>query len=107
MHTPIPKEELVAGGIYRVSARSFGVAIWTGAAFRGARTKFESIFLDDEYHWDDGPPNGTATAYQRLGSLTVPAPFENTGYLALLEAADQVSYALGDLEMTIELEGKG
>ena len=55
----IPKDELVFGETYYCEARNFQYGMWDGEKFVYHRTKFGSVFVDSEYHWDDGAPHGT------------------------------------------------
>jgi hypothetical protein len=50
----IPKENLEVGMAYKVISRNLSIAIWNGATFLGLRQKFHSIFIENEYHYDDG-----------------------------------------------------
>lgn len=56
-------DELEEGAFYWVTGRNIRVAQWIttkkGLVFEGPRTKFNQVFLDAEYHWDEGPPFGT------------------------------------------------
>ena len=56
----IPKDELERGEWYILDARNISIGRWTGEAFEGIRTKFGQPFVDEENHWDEGPPHGTA-----------------------------------------------
>jgi hypothetical protein len=57
----LPKSEMIVGGVYRVDFRScHGVGVWDGRGFWALRTKFNDTYAFMEYHWDDGPPYGTA-----------------------------------------------
>ena len=49
----IPKDELVFGKTYYCEARNFEYGLWDGEKFVYYRTKFGSVFVDSEYHWDD------------------------------------------------------
>ncbi len=56
----IKKDALVIGTKYKLKARNLTEGVWLGDAFEGNRTKFGCTYLAKEYHWDDGPPFGTA-----------------------------------------------
>lgn len=101
----IPKNELIPGAIYRINARNFTIAIWTGAAFRGAREKFGHVYLFDEFSWEDGPPFGTATALERLGERVIPSPWESDTILALLEVSEILYYRYSTLDSAVAAAG--
>ena len=62
----LPKERLVIGTDYVCKARNFHVGKWNGKGFEYTRYKFGHTFQDVEYHWDDGPPYGTAKPLQAV-----------------------------------------
>lgn len=62
----IPKAECSLRSVYRLDSRNLSVGVFDGKGFIGIRTKFKQRFLDREYHWDDGPPHGTAKPLERL-----------------------------------------
>jgi hypothetical protein len=64
MHTP--KQDLVVGSWYFCKARNFKFGKWIGNCFEYQRTKFNSVFTDYEFHWDDGPPHGTVKPYYEV-----------------------------------------
>ena len=67
----LPLAECEDGAVYRMEARNFGVGVFvkvTGS-FIGIRTKFGKRFLDTEYHWDLGPPYGTARPHDKIGRV--------------------------------------
>ena len=54
--------ECVKGRLYKIRARNFRLGVYDGnEGFIGLREKFGSVFLDTEYHYDQGPPHGTVT----------------------------------------------
>ncbi len=55
----IPKDNLVIDVVYVCKARNFTTGTWNGKTFSYVRTKFGEEFIDEEDHWDDGPPHGT------------------------------------------------
>ena len=60
--TYIPIDQCVVGALYQVSARNFNIGIYRGGndnCFVGIREKFGKKRLDNEDHWDNGPPYGT------------------------------------------------
>ena len=62
----LKKEELEVGQAYEVTARNFGIAIWTGKDFAGLRHKFGDDFIDHETHWDDHTHFGTVRPLRKL-----------------------------------------
>jgi hypothetical protein len=62
----IKKEDLIEGCEYYCRARNFQVGRWNGKEFCYVRVKFGQYFMDKEYHWDDGPPNGTVQPIMRI-----------------------------------------
>lgn len=71
--------------LYRVAARNFRFGVFKpdcstdgfSAGFIGIRSKFSRRFLDVEYHWDQGPPYGTAKPVEDLGvSVPVEIPLD-------------------------------
>ena len=55
----ISRDDMIIGGIYRISSRNLSVGAWDGTGFIGIRIKFGSSFLFKEFHYDDGAPYGT------------------------------------------------
>jgi len=62
----IPKDELEVGAIYRVDGRNLDLAFWNGVGFEGVRRKFGQHYIDTEFHYDDGAPNGTCIPLLKL-----------------------------------------
>ena len=67
----IAEADCIVGRAYKLDARNIRVGIWDGITFHGVRTKFGGTFMDDEYHWDIGAPNGTAKPIELLGEENV------------------------------------
>lgn len=67
----IEMDDCVEGVLYRIHCRNSNCGIWIPkeSGFQIARTKFGSSFLTIEYHWDTGPPYGTARPYVMLEPL--------------------------------------
>jgi hypothetical protein len=66
----IPLTECKVRGVYRLRSRNLGVGVFDGNnGFIGIRTKFTDRYLDTEYHWDQGPPFGTARPEKLLCTL--------------------------------------
>lgn len=61
-------EQLEPGALYLISARNASVGLWdpNQKGFVIARTKFSDVYLFVEYHWDNGPPYGTARPWKKL-----------------------------------------
>lgn len=76
------RDELVDGQAYWLQSRNLYVGFWNAEqqGFIGIREKFGDRYLDTEYHRDD---QGTATAYEAIEGLVVPAGVPNTEHLAL------------------------
>lgn len=60
----MPKEHLIDGRAYKVHARNFNVAIWTGQTFAGLRDKAGYKFIDEELLHEEG---GTCVPLELLG----------------------------------------
>ena len=67
----IPKDKCQNRFLYKINSRNlyFGVFRKETGGFIGLRTKFDSIFLFEEYHWDNGPPYGTVKPEEILEEL--------------------------------------
>ena len=61
-------KECKDGYLYRISSRNLSLGVYSSAtkSFYGIRTKFGDRFIDDEFHWDLGPPYGTCKPRQEL-----------------------------------------
>ena len=58
--------------VYKLHSRNLSFGVFNGeTGFIGIRTKFGSMYLDTEYHWDTGPPFGTARPEDDTG-INVP-----------------------------------
>ncbi len=58
--------------IYRLDSRNLAFGVFTPEkdnGFIGIRQKFDSRFLFTEYHWDNGPPHGTAKPLEEIGPV--------------------------------------
>ncbi len=60
----IPKSEMVIGKKYLCKARNFTIGTWNGEAFDYMRKKWDYVFPDKEFHWDDGAPFGTVKPFE-------------------------------------------
>lgn len=65
----IPKDRCLGRRLYRIRSRNlrFGVYNPETGGFLGIRQKFESRYVFEEYHWDNGPPFGTVRPLEDLG----------------------------------------
>ncbi len=54
--------------LYRLLSRNLRLGVFCAArrAFLGMREKFEARFVAEEYHWETGPPFGTAKPQEAL-----------------------------------------
>lgn len=68
----IPLDELEHGRVYKVRSRNLVVGVWNAPSrgFLGIREKFGNRFLFQEFHYDNGPPFGTAWAVQASNIVT-------------------------------------
>lgn len=56
----VPMDQCIKGRLYRIGCRNLSLGVYDGnEGFVGIRHKFNSRFLDTEYHFDQGPPYGT------------------------------------------------
>lgn len=79
MQPYLKKSELEIRKIYKLNSRNLLIGVWNGFKFVGIRKKFDSEYLDSEYHWDetgatpyDKNPNqsyGTAKPTKKLEIL--------------------------------------
>jgi hypothetical protein len=71
MDDPIPLSECKPRHVYRLMSRNLSIGVFdtTNSGFIGIREKFGSRYLDTEYHCDTGPPHGTASPYEDLGTI--------------------------------------
>lgn len=66
----IPLSDCVVRTVYRLASRNLTCGVFDGQlGFIGIREKFGDKYLFKEYHWDGGPPYGTARPYEILGSI--------------------------------------
>lgn len=80
--------------VYKLHSRNLSFGVFDGkTGFIGIRTKFGSRFLDTEYHWDTGPPFGTACPEEDTG-IDIPEEiilddFTNRRLFELLEKIEK------------------
>jgi len=66
----IPLSSCVQGHIYILNSRNLHFGAFNGVdGFVGIRTKWGHRYLDTEYHWDQGPPWGTAMSIRDTGDV--------------------------------------
>lgn len=66
----IPVSKCVKGGVYKLNSRNLSVGVYDGDfGFIGIREKFSTRYLFTEMHYDQGPPNGTASPLEFLNML--------------------------------------
>jgi hypothetical protein len=67
----IPLDQCIHRMIYKLGSRNLSLGVFDQASksFFGIREKFDDIYLFNEYHWDNGPPFGTACPYEEVGLL--------------------------------------
>jgi hypothetical protein len=54
--------------LYKIHSRNLTLGVFreSTGGFIGLREKFGSVYLFEEYHWDNGPPYGTVTPEKEL-----------------------------------------
>ena len=64
----IPMEACQDRQLYRLRSRNLRLGVYSAAThgFLGIREKFGARFAAEEYHWDTGPPFGTAKPLEEL-----------------------------------------
>ena len=60
----IPLAVLKHGGVYKIRSRNLRIGVYNSSikGFTGIRKKLDETYLFEEFHWDIGPPFGTANA---------------------------------------------
>ena len=60
------------GHIYYIDSRNltYGIFNKETKGFTGIRTKFDDVYLFEEYHWDTGAPYGTAKPLEDIADAT-------------------------------------
>lgn len=85
--TIIPLAECRKGQVYELRSRNLERGVFDGeTGFIGVRAKLGSRYLFTEYHWETGPPHGTAAPLRRLG----PVP-SGVGLYEYGQSIDQVT----------------
>lgn len=64
----IPISKCKDGYLYRIVARNASLGIWNekNKSFSISRFKFGDNFIFEEFHWETGPPYGTARPLEEL-----------------------------------------
>lgn len=90
--------------LYRLHSRNLTLGVFdeTRDGFIGVRRKFDSEFLDTEYHWDTGPPHGTA---QPLEEITALPPWIRVK--ERYDTIDRLTGRLVDFDRPIDDGGRG
>lgn len=66
----LPLEQCQKGHLYKLQSRNLRTGVFDGKdGFIGIRNKFDGDRLETEYHWDKGPPHGTARPLEDLGEI--------------------------------------
>lgn len=110
----IPESDLVEGQVYEINSRNLIVGAWRPETrgFVGLREKFKSRYLFEEYHWDCGPPHGTARAVTALEGFRFPKDViraydpmrKNKRILSTLDALDKLMNRIWVVENTLTEE---
>jgi hypothetical protein len=72
-------EQCEHNSLYKIDGRNFSLGVYNKReqGFVGIRLKFTTEFLDLEYHWDTGPPNGTVKPIELLEKCPMDANDES------------------------------
>jgi hypothetical protein len=64
----IPVDPCLNGRLYRIDARRLNLGVYRSdiKGFVGIRSKFGHRYLFTEFHWDAGPPYGTANPLESI-----------------------------------------
>lgn len=73
----IPLSECKQGVVYRLRSRNLVSGVFDGKTGSiGIREKFGFRYLDTEYHWETGPPHGTASPLEAIGEINLSVPLK-------------------------------
>ncbi len=88
----LPLKECRPRHIYKLNSRNlkYGVFNPKDNGFIGIRTKFSNRYLFTEYHWDTGPPYGTAKPIEDLGLIDDEDVFLMESYPAICKYCGQI-----------------
>lgn len=100
----IPMEKLITGRVYKIWCRNLLFGVYDGhGGFIGIRTKFDSRFLDTEYHWDKSVHHGTVSKIVDTG-VDVPTGIE---IKTSLGSIDDVTKRMVDFDKPVVDGGRG
>jgi hypothetical protein len=92
----IPLDQCVWRRVYKIHCRNLRFGVFDGTkSFIGIRTKFGQRYLDEEEHWDAGPPYGTVSGHIDMGFSVPPEALDAydrrdpVALLAFLEGVEQ------------------
>jgi len=90
MNNHLPMDEMKEGYLYKVNCRNADYGIWRASenSFVIRRTKFHSTYTFEEYHYDTGPPYGTARPLKVLEL----SPFKDEDYKHVVVEQDGMEY---------------
>jgi hypothetical protein len=90
MSNYLPMGEMKDGYLYKVNCRNASFGIWRASenSFVIRRMKFYAIYKFEEYHYDTGPPFGTAKPLKELEL----SPFEDKDYKHVVVEQDGKEY---------------
>ena len=80
----IPIENCQHGSLYRIYSRNLNLGVYreSDRGFIGIRHKMGARFLFIEFHWDIGPPHGTANPLELICECTVPCLDKHLGVIS-------------------------
>lgn len=89
----IPSSQLLDNGVYIIHARNSIIGIWRekDKAFIIRRSKFNSTYACEEFHFDIGDPHGTAKPLRYLG-IKMSHSLPNLDYLYTLSEKHEREY---------------
>ena len=69
----IPIEQCEQGWLYRIYSRNLNLGVYreSDQGFIGIRHKMGTRYLFTEFHWDNGPPFGTANPLELISECPV------------------------------------
>lgn len=93
----IPVEQLEDRAVYIIYCRNLYVGVWDveHCGFLGVREKFGDKYLFMEYHWEKGPPYGTARAYRKLDLVIPPEIHITEGLGSFCRYCDTPTRSMG------------
>jgi hypothetical protein len=90
MSNYLPMDEMKDGYLYKVNCRNASFGIWRASekSFVIRRMKFSAIYTFEEYHYDTGPPYGTAKPLKELEL----SPFKEEDFKHVIVGKDGKEY---------------